>query len=229
MLSPHRHSWMSGAMQSPCVLRRQYSERKVVVCPCHTHTLRTPFTTQATASLDAVGYRHEVAQAASSVRRRPNEMGRLDVHIHSVCECSQQHVQGETEPLDLPTAPSDRQTGQHTAVPCARNAGEKKRHEEGSKRTCGSRQRDLEAAVSRVRTTSKTKIPSNTECDSESTAHRTSRKASLDSFDMSRASLRPEKRNPAPSQMNILRNKRSLAGIDNAIVTQHLCTERRDP
>ena len=44
--SPHRHSGHSviGAVLSPCVLRRQYSERKVVVCPYHTHRLRTSLT-----------------------------------------------------------------------------------------------------------------------------------------------------------------------------------------
>ena len=38
MLSPHRHSWHSviGGLLSPCVLRRQCSERKVVVCSFHT-------------------------------------------------------------------------------------------------------------------------------------------------------------------------------------------------
>ena len=37
--SPRRHSWHSviGALSSLCVLRRQYSERKVVVCPYYTH------------------------------------------------------------------------------------------------------------------------------------------------------------------------------------------------
>ena len=40
--SPHRHSLHSvtDVVLSPCVLRRQYSERQVVVCPYHTHTLR---------------------------------------------------------------------------------------------------------------------------------------------------------------------------------------------
>ena len=43
---PHRHSWHSviGAVLSPCVLQRQCSERKVVVCPYHTQTLRTSLT-----------------------------------------------------------------------------------------------------------------------------------------------------------------------------------------
>ena len=46
VLPPHRHSWHSviGALLSPCVLRRQSSERRVVVCPYANHTLRTSLT-----------------------------------------------------------------------------------------------------------------------------------------------------------------------------------------
>ena len=33
-----------GVVLSPCVLWRQYPQRKVVVCPCHTQTLRTSLT-----------------------------------------------------------------------------------------------------------------------------------------------------------------------------------------
>ena len=54
------------------------------------------------------------------------------------------HAQSAIGPLDLPTAPSDRQ-GNAQAVPRACNAREGRSHEEGSKRACGWRQRDLEA------------------------------------------------------------------------------------
>ena len=40
-----------------------------------------------------------------------------------------------------------RQRGDRTAAPRARNARERRSHEEGSIRTCGSRHRDLEVAV----------------------------------------------------------------------------------
>ena len=44
--------------------------------------------TNSTASLVAVCDRHEFAQSASCVRRRQNEVGRLGVHVQSVCKCS---------------------------------------------------------------------------------------------------------------------------------------------
>ena len=63
--------------------------------------------TNSTASLDVVSDRREVAQAASSVQLRQNEMGRLGVYVHSARESSQ-HTQGC---LDGTRAECDRPVG----------------------------------------------------------------------------------------------------------------------
>ena len=111
-------------------------------------------------------------------------MGRLGVHVHSYGRLDGTHAECDRA-ADLPTAPSDRHVKAQLHCVLVMLVS----HEEGSKCNCGSRQRDLEAVVCRIRTTSKT-IPSNAECDYVSTAQRTSGEA-LHGFEM-QMQVRPE-------------------------------------
>ena len=91
-------SWCCPGHQQPwkgCKRICKSSRRRTCVSGSSEYQKRNRVT-DATASLGSVFHRHEVAHAASRVRRRQNEVGRPGVHVQSVCKCSQ-HSRGRHE------------------------------------------------------------------------------------------------------------------------------------